>query len=284
MEDNRKSMKDLFIGSTSQLAHFWPKENVEMMSSRNINIDYILSKSWNRIYIAYADGRTYLRDWKMFDEFYKTNLQDTLALVNEVKHVCNNVVYFSTTELWNRHHGPVNLGTPFNFDVDSPYINSKAIVTRKLLLNNGYGKVIVLFPFSFNCAFRNDQQYLFSKIFHSIINREKVKIGNTRFYRDLLHPSFVAFRAARATCHEIIGSGRMIFVDDFINDLYSTFLLRRADYVEQDDDSFEKRGEFYLQSKECLYSYSQLLYNTCMDIVRIKVSKGDFDGIPAGML
>ena len=150
------NIRDLFIGSTSQLAVFFPKNNLEMISSRNIDISYIKSKKWRNIYIAFANGNTFLYGACFYKIFYATNVQYTLNLIDEIKDSCEKIIYFSTTELWNLHSGALSLpGNPidiiesYNFDHYSPYINSKAIITTKLLEEEKYNNVIVLFPFSF---------------------------------------------------------------------------------------------------------------------------------------
>lgn len=262
--DNRKN---LLIGSTSQLAYFWNDEDTEIISSRNIDIQWIKSQKWDRIYLAFTDGRTFLRDWKHFSSFYDTNVSYTLNLINELKGCCNNLIYYSTTELWNHHNGPIDLTTPFNFDMESPYIRSKVIITKELLREEKkYSNVIILFPFSFNSAIRKEKDFLFSKVFQSLINKEEITIGNTYFYRELLHPKFVILKSQTANSHQIIGSGRLVFVNDFIRDLYGVYNLKYDEFVKEDEGKAINRSTFYLNSKKCLYTYRQLYKDTITDL------------------
>lgn len=264
--------KDLLIGNTSQLAYYWPKENTEIISSRNVDIDYITSKKWNRIYIAFADGRTFLSN---YNDFYYINVSYTSNLIDKIKECCKNVIYYSTTELWSscentislNHKGYQNIAASFWFDKYSNYINSKAIITDRLLTDEIYKNVIVLFPFSFNSPIRKEDGFLFSKIFKSIINKERIKTGNTHFYRELLHPKFVIEQSLKAKTHQIIGSGRVVYVYDFIKDLYNAFDMKYEDFVDEENAfNRERKNIFYLDSKECLYSYEQLLKDTVDDI------------------
>lgn len=272
---SKNMLKDLLIGSTSQLAHFWPKKNTKVISSRSINIDYIRRNQWNRIYFAFSDGRTYLSD---LCEFIQSNVIYPLNLIEQINDCCNKIVFFSTAELWNLHNGSINFGDKkqiwksFNY-VHSPYILSKAIVTEIILRDRAtYRKVIILFPFTFNCAFRKDKDFLLTSVFDSIINKKKIKVGNIRTYREFLHPKFVIQQSLKAENHQIIGSGRLIFVYDFIKKLYNAFNMNMNDYVTEDED-FEhissKRGICFLDSKECLYSEEQLLNDTVDDIEKV---------------
>ena len=51
-------------------------------------------------------------------------------------------------------------------------------------------------------------------------SREKIEIGDTYFYRDIIHPKYVVERSILADKDEIVGSGRLTFINDFIRNLY----------------------------------------------------------------
>jgi len=258
---------NLFIGSSSQLARYWPRGDTEFISSRNIDIEWINSHRWNRIYIAFADGRTFLEDERHFISFYRTNVWRTRKLIDKIEGSCDKVVYFSTTELFNRHVGPISDVKQFDF-FQTPYIKSKAIITEELLSREN---VIVLFPFQFNSPFRKETRYLFSKIFDSILHKNKITIGNTHFYRELLHPRFVVEQSLKADKSQIIGSGRIVYVADFIKDLYTGCGMSYNVYVREDPYSGlgVSRNIFYLDSHDCLYSYDQLKNDTLSDLRRL---------------
>jgi hypothetical protein len=128
--------------------------------------------------------------------------------------------------------------------------------------------VFIIYPFNFNSIYRSDD-FLFGKIFNSIINKKKIEIGYTYFYRDIVHPKFVVDKSISARGHEIIGSGRLTFVNDFIRDLYQHYQMDYDEYVIENFDKYneyDKRKEYYLNSKKPLYTYMQLLKDTISDI------------------
>jgi len=270
--------RELVIGSTSQIAQYpnlWGN-NTRFITSRDIDLKYFKKQEWDRIYVSFADTRTFLKD---YDVFYKTNVEYTLKVIDELKESCRNIVFFSTTELWNRHNGSIseqNIGN-WEFDPGSFYIKSKEKITNILLEKEKYKNVIILFPFSFNAPCRKEQGFLFSKIFRSILNKEKIKIGNIKFYRDLIHPKYVIKEARNAEEHKIIGSGRLTYIYDFIDDLYSAFDMRFQEYFEEQEkyNFKDNRGIFWLNSKERLYTYSELCYDTINDLKNFKVVNND---------
>jgi nucleoside-diphosphate-sugar epimerase len=256
---------DLFIGS-GQLAYFWPKQDTIFVSPRNVNIDELSKRNWSNIYIAFAKGDTFLEKPEESESFYAVNVVYTLEIIDALKNKCNKIYFFSTSELWNRHQGALNLEKclwNFDFDTYSPYINSKAIVTDKLL---SYRNVIILFPFSFNSPYRTEKRFLFGKIFDSILYQSKTTIGNICHYRDLIHPRFVVKEARNARESKIIGSGRLTHVCDFARALYGRFGMEYSEFVTESgaEELKIRRNIFYLDSQKCLYS--ELFDDTVADI------------------
>ena len=251
------------IGQTSQIAQYFPKENIEFVSSRNIDVRRINSQKWDRIYVCSAEQRTFM-PMANFEEY---NVQTTISLINQIKSSCNKLVVYSTAELWNKIHGGISLSLKHRFN-PTPYILSKKKMTDVLLKNaDEYSNVIILYPFNFNSTCRKSG-FLFYKIFDSILNKRKIEIGNTYFYRELLHPAYVVKQSILATGHSIIGSGRVVFVNDFIRHLYERSNMIYEDYVLETIDNSKKqeRDIYFLDSKECLYFYSELLSDTLEDI------------------
>jgi hypothetical protein len=131
-----------------------------------------------------------------------------------------------------------------------------------------YKNVIILHPFNFNSIYRKEG-FLFTKIFDSIINNKKITIGNTYFYRELLHPKFVVEESLKATEDKIIGSGRLTFVNDFIRSLYSYFSMNYNNFVTEDFNNISNEKIFYLKSKQVLYKN---LYNdTIRELEKMKL-------------
>lgn len=257
-------MNSLVIGETSQLAQFFPKEYVKI-SARNINYDLLLSTNWDRVFICFGVSSKNIEDKELYDDI---NFKLTLDIINKFKWVSNKIVIYSTCELWNRCDGAVDLSTPYDF-YETPYINSKHKLTNFINNNkNEYDNVIIMFPFNFNSPFRSNN-FLFGKIFNSIINKTKIEIGDTYFYRDLIHPSYVVKTSISENVNKLVGSGRLTFVNDFIRDLYSHYDLSYETLVIEDRKTFKeynKINEFYLRSDICDYPYSTLLNETINDI------------------
>jgi len=257
-------MKNLVIGSTSQLAHYFESEDHEFVSSRHLDIKYIRTKKWKNIYFCAAEQRTY--DYTL--NFEKYNVKNTIDIIDSIKDSCEKLVVYSTAELWNQIHGKINLNMAHKFDIRSPYIISKKKMTDILLGDPvKYYNVIVLFPFNFNSTYRKGD-FLFAKIFDSIIHKKKISIGNTHFYRELLHPNYVVKRSILAEHHEIIGSGRVVYINDFIRDLYEHSNLKYEEYITEviDEKNVSQRDIYFLESAKCLYSYDSLLLDTLNEL------------------
>jgi len=258
-------MNNLIIGNTSQIAHYFPRENFKFISSRDIDFAEIKKKRWNTIFLCFGEQRTFLKDCA--HQCMDINFDYTLCIINKVKKYCTKIVVYSTAELWNEENGPIDLSTPFNHE-PTPYLLSKERLTRELFQNSTDKTVTVLFPFNFNSVYRKPG-FLFSKIFDSIINKKQIKIGNTYFYRDLLHSKFVVEESLKAKSHQIIGSGRIVHVNDFIRDLYGYFNMTYENYVLEDlraCDKKRRKNVYFLNSPICLYAYKQLFEDTIKDL------------------
>lgn len=256
-------MNNLIIGNTSQLSYYFP-DDYERISSRNINYDYIISKKWNSVYICFGESRKFIDNIQLYDDI---NFYLTIEIINKLKCISDRIVIYSTCELWNQYDGQIDLNLDFNFYISS-YTQSKYKLSKYILNNVGYENVFIMYPFNFNSTYRSTE-FLFGKIFDSIINKKKIEIGDTYFYRDIIHPKYVVEESTSSNEHKIIGSGRLTFVNDFIRDLYKSFNLEIEDYVTEEIgnyNEYNKRNEYYLNSKICKYSYEDLLRDTVNDI------------------
>ena len=257
-------MRSLVIGNTSQLSYFFPNDYVKV-SSRDLDYDFICSENWNKVFICFGESRKYINNIQLHDDI---NFYLTMSIINKIKDISNKVIVYSTCELWNQYDGQIDSKLNFNF-YSTPYLQSKYKLSNFILSNKEeYKNVIILYPFNFNSTYRNSE-FLFGKIFDSIINKSKIEIGDTYFYRDIIHPKFVVSESIKSEEHQIVGSGRMIYVNDFIRDLYTNYGLEYNDYVTENIskyNEYDKRKEYYLRSNNCLYSYKQLLNDTIEDI------------------
>lgn len=261
--------KSLIIGSTSQLSRYFPS-NFDRISSREINFDKIKEKRYDKIYLLFAEQRTYLKEQdELFDEI---NVRLTTKVLDELVNYCDKLIVYSTSELWNNYEGPVSLSLDFNYNF-SPYIRSKEKLCTYIKSNKErYKNVIIIYPFNFNSAWRKEG-FLFSKIFDSIINKKRITIGDVNFRRDLIHPKIIADISIIAEEDTIIGSGELINIDQFIKDLYTRLDMSFEDYVSTDKSNNlnNKRSEYY--NSIALSNYQELIKLTVEDIYEYKISQ-----------
>ena len=256
---------NLVIGNTSQLSSYFPEDYIKI-SSRNIDYELYKNLFFDRIYICFAEQRTFIENNE--SNFIKVNVDYTSEVIDFFSSRCKNIIVYSTSELWNNCLGSVSLDMNYDYNY-SPYIKSKDILSKKI--NENKRNIILLYPFNFNSIYRKSG-FLFSKIFESIINEKEIEIGDTYFYRDIIHPKYVVERSIHSTQDELIGSGRLIFINDFIRDLYSYFDLKYDKLVKENiiNNNKVKRNIYYLDSKECKYEYKKLLEETIYEIKQYK--------------
>jgi len=255
---------NLVIGNTSQLSYYFPDDYIKI-SSRNIDFEYHKNQKYDRIYLCFAEQRTFIEDDK--ELFTNINVDYTVKVIEELKDYCNKIIVYSTCELWNNVDGSVKIEQSYNYNY-SPYIESKEKMSD-YIIENYSDDVIVLYPFNFNSPHRKPG-FLFSKIFDSILNNKKIEIGNTYFYRDLVHPKYVVERSILAQEHELVGSGRLTHVNDFIRELYSGMDMNYDEYVIENFDHNLKveRKTFWQDSNICLYK--KLIEDTLNELKEIK--------------
>ncbi len=258
-------MNNLVIGNTSQLSYYFPEDYIKI-SSRNIDFEYHKTQKYDRIFLCFAEQRTFIEDDKKL--FTDINVDYTIKVIDELKDCCTKIVVYSTCELWNNCDGQVKIEQSYNYNY-SPYIESKEMMSEYIMSNYSYDDVIVLFPFNFNSPHRKPG-FLFSKIFDSIINNKKIEIGDTYFYRDLVHPKYVVERSILEQEHALVGSGRLTFVNDFIRKLYSGMDMNYDEYVTENFDCNlkVKRKTFWEESNIC--KYEKIIDDTINEIKKIK--------------
>ena len=154
-------MNNLVIGNTSQLSYYFPND-YEKISSRNIDFEELKKKTYKSIYLLFAEQRTFINESLEF--FNKTNFNYTINVINELLGVCDRIVIYSTSELWNKYDGCVSITDTYNYN-ETPYIKSKETLCN--FINNNrekYKKVIIIYPFNFNSIYRKEG-FLFGKIY-----------------------------------------------------------------------------------------------------------------------
>lgn len=261
-------MKNLVIGSTAQLSNYFPFD-YERVSSRNIDFSCIKKNKYNNVFILFAEQRTFLNEKEDF--FTKVNVDETLKVVDEIKNYVNKIVLYSTSELWNNCEGPISIRDKFNY-VYSPYIKSKEIMCEKINeKKENYQNVKILYPFNFNSPYRKNG-FLFNKIFNSILNKEKILVGDLNFSRDIIHPKIIVNSSLSIKDDLVVGGGELINVQNFFFDLYKLFHLDYNNYVIFDEKNPFKnmRKEYY--SLEKFSSKNELLKLTFDDLQKYSVS------------
>ena len=259
-------MKNLVIGNTSQLSNYFPSD-YERISSRNINFDKYKNNQYDRVYICFSEQRTFLKNDGIFKDI---NLSYTINILSDFVKISNKIIVYGTSELWNKYNGAINVSLPFDYH-STPYIESKDIMVNAIK-KLGMSNVIIVHPFNFNSIHRKEG-FLFSKIFNSLLYNKKIEIGDTHFYRDLIHPKFVVDQSIKTDKDIIIGSGRLTFVNDFIRDLYKGMDMDYDCYVTENikNNLDIKRNINY--SDTFVSDYKKLLETTLYEIKRNKLSK-----------
>lgn len=255
-------MKNLIIGSTSQLSLYFPKDWCRI-SSRQIDFEFIKKSGFDTIYILFAEQRTFLEETEKF--FTDINVNYTLEVLDKIKHYCNKVVVFSTSELWNNYEGEVDLSMKYDF-IYSPYIKSKEILCNTINeKKEKYQNIRIVYPFNFNSPARKTD-FLFGKLFTAFIKKQKVTVENLDFHRDIIHPSTVTKNCLDLNQDILIGSGELTNIRKFIFDLSTLSNMNFIDYIEEKktSDYKIKRKNFF--SKIKYSNYSELLNLTLNDI------------------
>jgi len=259
----------LVIGNTSQLSYYFP-DDFERISSRNINFEKLCSKLYDKVFILFAEQRTFLNESEEF--FLNVNFNYTIEVIKKFKDISNNVIVYSTSELWNKYDGCIKISDTYNYNY-SPYIKSKEVLCNFINDNRKiYSNVIIIYPFNFNSIYRKEG-FLFGKIFDSIINNKKISIGDINFNRDLTHPKNIVDISLKANKDCIVGSGELINVQKFIEDIFTKLNKKVIDYIEYDElnNLSVSRGGYY--SCEKTLNYNELINLTIKDIYEYKISK-----------
>lgn len=261
-------MNNLVIGNTSQLSNYFPP-NYEKISSRDIDFDKIRKKTYESIYLLFAEQRTFINESLGF--FNKTNFYYTVNVIDKLLDVCDRIVIYSTSELWNKYDGCVSITDTYNYN-ETPYIKSKETLCN--FINNDrekYKKVIIIYPFNFNSIYRKEG-FLFGKIYKSLLNNEKISIGDVDFDRDIIHPKIIVNESINATEDMIVGSGELFNVKKFIIDIFNLYNKNFDEYIsiEAKNNLQNKRNSYY--SCKPNSTYNELLELSIKDIYEYKTS------------
>lgn len=116
----------------------------------------------------------------------------------------------------------------------------------------------MIHPFNFNSIFRKEG-FLFHKIFDSITNNKKIKVGNLNLKRDIIHPKFLVEQSMNVENDKLVGSGVITNVRDFIIKLYESFDRNYFELVEEDNQANS------IHSNNIFWSDTQIKYTTLLE-------------------
>lgn len=260
-------MINLVIGNTSQQSYYYPDDYMKI-SSRNIDLDYLKSNKFDSVYITFAEQSIYDKNV----DYISPNYTYTMNIVNSLIDNSNKITIFTSCELWSNKSGVINNDTEYDFNITNQYTLSKLIMINEIKrlrqINSKYNKVVLLHPFYFNSAYRS-KYFLFGKIFDSILNKNKIEVGNLNFYRDMVHAKFLVEKAIELNKDSVIGSGRLFNVRDFIIDLYSSFNLDFFEFVKE-DHTLQSNDKNIRAQVNWSYTYENLLSDTINDLKKFK--------------
>ncbi len=258
----RKNMENsLIIGNTSQLSFFLPIE-YDRISSRNIDFNYLKNNEWDSVYMCFAEQNMIDKDV----DFISTNFTLTKNIIDSLTNI-KRIVIYTSSELWNQSIGKININDKFNYQYSNDYCLSKELLFNYIKTERSKGRlnnVIIIHPFNFNSTYRNSN-YLFGKVFNSIIFKKKILLNDTYFHRDIVHAKYMAKRSLLSNSDEIIGSGRLFHINEYIRDLYKHYNMEYDEYVTEDLKTKQKEKNYYSEQYK-IYSYEQLLKDTIEDI------------------
>lgn len=248
-------MSTLIIGNRSQLSYYLPKE-YSRIPSRDIDYKYIRSRKWDRIYLTFAEQRTYLNE--TLDFYTRINVEYTLDVLAKVRDHTRQVVLFLTAELWNEYTGAVEFGMKMKH-LDTPYILSKRMLYERV---KDDPKVVMIFPFNFNSPHR-DPNYLWGKIIYSLTERKVVEVDCIDFSRDMIHPTSLASEIIKTEKHRIIGSGYLHNIRSLALDLFTLKNLDMDQYIKVRYNKCEDKAYYNMEKisnyqdikKRTLYEY-----------------------------
>lgn len=260
---------DLVIGSSSQLVHYFDSTKTEFVSSRNFTKKMI---GYDNVILTFAEQRTFLKLDE--NEFIDINVNYTSKIIDLLSPINKKIIVFGTSELWNNNEGPISIDKKFNYKY-SPYVYSKELLVNKITekkLKGEWENVFILHPFNFNTPYRNGG-FLFGKIFDSIINKNKILVGDVNISRDIVHPKVIVEKINKIKEDCIVGSGMLTNIKDFMIKLFKNYNMDYDEFVTENINSYSqhKNKNFWLDTNEL---YTNIFADTIIDIENYKLKNG----------
>ena len=242
-------MGNLVLGENSQLGYFLDGIKV---SARNIPYEFICQNKWDRIYICFAEQRTFIDN---SDSFMKINFDLTKEVVDRLYEHCKEFVFYSTAMLWSENSGEYSLSCPYNYK-ETDYLNSKEKITEHL---KGIDKVRIHYPCNFNSKQRKGG-FLFSSLYDVIMNKKKIQVRCLDFEKEIAHTSYIADRSKNTVVDSILAPGYSINVRELFTDILNAFGMDIKEYIEETEiDTFVKPNNYYYNIVDKNYSKDKLI-------------------------
>jgi len=262
---------NLVIGDTSQLSKYFPEDYIKI-SSRRIKNE-IFNKKWNSVYITFAKQNVF-EDGN--ENFVDINTFFTLDIISKLLDNTNKIVVYTTCEIFNNVYGPIDVDTQPSFVPKknanyTNYILSKYLLAQYIKENRKKDKrwerVLIIHPFNFESIHKNSY-FLFGKITNSILKKEKIEIFDIDFYKDLLHASRMVEQSILADNDCVVGSGKLINVEETVKRIYNFFDMDFYEYVKVVKTSFDKRN-FYYSRKKLYYDFTEDMISDLKTVIRL---------------
>lgn len=261
-------MKNLIIGNTSQISYFFPS-SYDRISSRNIDFLNFKNEKYDRVYITFAEQRTFNVNLTE-EDFVSVNVDLTSKIIDYFSKISNKVLVYGTAELWNNHNGPININSKIDYKY-SPYVKSKEILYEEIINKRNkfqWSNVSIIHPFNFN-SLQRKSGFLFYKIFDSLTSKKVINVGNLDISRDLIHPKYLVSRSLMINDDSIVGSGKLTNIKSFISELFEYYNLDYKDYVVSDKNATSNHSgnQFWLDTDDI---YDNLLNDTIQELEYLK--------------
>lgn len=240
-------MKNLIIGENSQLGYYL--EGIRV-SSREIPYEFITKHKWDRIYLCFAEQRTFI---DKSDSFNEINYELTKKIIDRLYDNCNQFVFYSTTLLWSDYN-TYDITMPYSYK-ETNYLSSKEKITNYL---NGIEKAIVHYPCNFNSKKRK-KGFLFTALY-DILSRQRTELKCLDFNKELCHASYIAEKSKSLKTNSILAPGYCTNVRGLFDNILKRMSINMNDYLEEVGcDDFVKPKEYCYNVVDKTYTKDRLI-------------------------
>tara|TARA_R110002051_G_scaffold320879_2_gene407145 strand:- start:625 stop:1371 length:747 start_codon:yes stop_codon:yes gene_type:complete len=240
-------MNNLIIGENSQLGYYL--EGIRV-SSRDIPYGFISKHKWDRIYLCFAEQRTFI---DKSDSFNKINYELTKNIVDRLYDHCNQFVFYSTTLLWSNYK-TYDIEMPYSYK-ETDYLSSKENITNYL---QDIEKAVIHYPCNFNSKKRK-MGFLFTALY-VILKKEQVELQCLDFNKEISHASYIAEKSQATRTDSILAPGYCINVRELFTKITKKMGIDMNDYLKEVGcDIFIKPNEYCYNVIDKTYTKDMLI-------------------------